>query len=228
VRCWGMLCLVMLFSSCATPRFTQVQFIKPGSVQQMVEVVPVEKGSFHAVLTAWDLNDDGTWRRTLGPWPAVIGAKGLAPAGEKREGDGRSPSGMFPLRTAFGKAEVIKTGLHYRRVNSDDFWVDDPASADYNRWVQGVPKAASYEKMLRSDGLYDVGAVIEYNTDPVVPGNGSAIFMHIWLEGGTKPTSGCVALDRIQLLRLLDWLQVYRKPAVFLVEPKDKTKPARR
>jgi L,D-peptidoglycan transpeptidase YkuD (ErfK/YbiS/YcfS/YnhG family) len=70
--------------------------------------------------------------------------------------------------------------------------------------------------MLRPDGLYDIGAVIEYNTSPVVPGQGSAIFLHIWRDGGRKPTAGCVALEKSRLRRLLAWLRADMKPVVFL------------
>ena len=76
--------------------------------------------------------------------------------------------------------------------------------------------AASYETMLRSDGLYDLGAVIRYNMDPVVSGQGSAIFIHIWRNGGRKPTAGCVALDQGRLRKLLGWLDANKHPAVWL------------
>ena len=118
---------------------------------------------------------------------------------------------------AFGREEDLKTGLAYRELTSDDFWIDDIGSPRYNDWVQGIPHdAASYETMLRPDGLYDVGAVIRYNMDPVVSGQGSAIFIHIWRNGGRKPTAGCVALDEGRLRKLLAWLDVKKNPAVWL------------
>jgi len=73
--------------------------------------------------------------------------------------------------------------------------------------------------MLRADGLYDAGAVIEYNTDPVVPGLGSAIFLHIWREDGAKPTAGCVALPEDRLRELLGWLDAEAAPVIFLGPP---------
>ena len=153
----------------------------------------------------------------LGPWPAVVGRNGIASLHEKKEGDGKTPSGAYPIVMAFGKEAVLKTGLVYRQTMDDDIWIDDSTSDQYNCWVKLPTKAASYEKMRRKDGLYDLGAVIAYNIEPVVPGNGSAIFLHVWRDYGRKPTAGCVALDRGHLRRLLKWLRADKKPEVVIL-----------
>ncbi len=134
------------------------------------------------------------WQMALEPFNAVIGKNGFAPEGEKREGDGKTPSGIYPLKMTFGYNETIKTKMPYRQALADDIWVDDPNADDYNRWVKKQKThAASYEIMKRDDNLYKYGIVIEYNTDPVIKGNGSAIFLHIW-KGEGIPTAGCVAV----------------------------------
>ena len=197
--------------------FEKEFFIDTAVIRQLVEVVPSGKNTFKATLTAWRYDHDA-WHKALGPWPAVIGKNGLARGSEKREGDGKTPSGIYPIGTAFGSAEKLDTGLFYRRTADDDIWVDDSASDQYNQWMKLPANAASYEKMRRADGLYDLGAVIEYNTDPVVPGAGSAIFIHIWRDNGQKPTAGCVALDRKHLQHLLKWLKARMNPEVILYE----------
>jgi len=190
----------------------------PSGTSQLVSVSPTRPGR-PAVMTVWERSTKG-WRRVFGPWPAAVGRNGFAPAGEKIEGDGRTPTGLFDLGVAFGREENLKTGLAYRQLTPDDFWIDDIASPRYNHWAQGIPHdATSYETMLRPDGLYDLGAVIRYNMDPVVSGQGSAIFLHIWHNGGRKPTAGCVALDRERLRTLLGWLDANKHPAVWL-DPK--------
>jgi L,D-peptidoglycan transpeptidase YkuD (ErfK/YbiS/YcfS/YnhG family) len=98
---------------------------------------------------------------------------------------------------------------------SDSYWVDDPQSPDYNRWVYGKPKAKSFERMLRDDELYKIGLIIEYNTNPVVPGHGSAIFLHIW-KGPGIPTAGCVAVAEKDLRGYLSWLAPDRAPVIAL------------
>ena len=155
------------------------------------------------------------WHLVSGPIPAVIGRNGLAPIGEKREGDGRTPSGTFELRRAFGYEKGVPTGLDYRGVTEKDFWIDAPASPFYNQWVAGDIPEVSHEMLRRQDDLYKYAIVIEYNTGPVIPGMGSAIFMHVW-RAANKPTAGCVAMAEIDLLRLLQWLDAHRNPVILL------------
>ncbi len=185
------------------------------AARQVIEVLPSRRGGFRAELTAW-VAAEGEWRKVLGPWPVVVGRNGFAAPGEKIEGDGKTPSGIFPIGIAFGKAPKLATGLPYRQSTTEDVWVDDSASAQYNTWVKMPAQATSYEKMLRPDGLYDMGAVIGYNMAPVVPGKGSAIFLHIWRDDGRRPTAGCVALHEDRLRRLLSWLKKDREPVIAL------------
>jgi len=217
-----MLCSIALIStSCAGisqythPPFQKIFSIDTAVTQQILEVVASGKNTFEATVTAWTYTGN-TWHKAFGPWPAVIGRNGLAPSGEKREGDGRTPSGIYAIGTAFGAAEKFDTGLAYQQTTDDDIWIDDSASIQYNRWVKLPTDATSYEKMRRDDGLYDLGAVIEYNTDPVAPGYGSAIFIHIWRDNGQKPTAGCVALERKHLQDLLKWLKKTHSPAILI------------
>jgi L,D-peptidoglycan transpeptidase YkuD (ErfK/YbiS/YcfS/YnhG family) len=113
---------------------------------------------------------DNHWKWVLGPMEAMIGKNGFASPGEKREGDGKTPSGIFSLKRAFGYDKTAKTKMPYRQASEEDLWVDDPNAVDYNQSVkQGETGAASYEKMKREDGQYKYGIVIEYNTDPVSP-----------------------------------------------------------
>jgi L,D-peptidoglycan transpeptidase YkuD (ErfK/YbiS/YcfS/YnhG family) len=156
------------------------------------------------------------WQPIAGPLPAMVGRNGLAPPGEKREGDGRTPSGVFPLGRAFGY-ETLPTSLPYLVLTPDMIWVDDPTSPFYNRLVekQMVGQGVSHEIMRRNDDLYKYGIVIVYNTQPVVAGFGSAIFFHIWRDGRT-PTSGCVAMAEADMLTLLRWLDPVQQPVTVI------------
>lgn len=160
--------------------------------------------------------NDTAWREAISPIDAVIGRNGFAPTGEKREGDGRTPSGIYRLGTAFGYAPSIATKMPYRQSLADDLWVDDPAAPDYNRWVkQSETRAASYEKMRRDDDLYKYGLVIEYNTRKVIENYGSAIFLHVWAGSGST-TAGCVAVSEEDILKILAWLDPVQNPVIFL------------
>jgi L,D-peptidoglycan transpeptidase YkuD (ErfK/YbiS/YcfS/YnhG family) len=140
-----------------------------------------------------------------GEAPAVCGRGGVR--ADKREGDGASPAGTFPLLHAYYRPDRVvrpSTGLPLFALRPEDGWVDDPADPQYNLPVT-LPYAASHEEMWREDGLYDLVVVIGYNTDPPVPGLGSAIFLHASAPD-FRPTDGCIAVARDILAGLLSLL----------------------
>jgi L,D-peptidoglycan transpeptidase YkuD (ErfK/YbiS/YcfS/YnhG family) len=143
-------------------------------------------------------------------WPGGAAAAACGRSGvrrDKREGDGASPAGSFPLIRAFYRADRLarpETGLPLAAMRPDAGWVDDPADPQYNRLVT-LPYAAHHEEMWRQDGLYDLVVVIGYNTAPVVPGRGSAIFLHC-AAADFVPTAGCITIARDALLALLPLL----------------------
>jgi L,D-peptidoglycan transpeptidase YkuD (ErfK/YbiS/YcfS/YnhG family) len=158
----------------------------------------------------------GRWKPVDGPIEATAGRDGFALPGEKKEGDGQTPIGFYPLELAFGYAREISTKMAYRQALDDDVWVDDTNSPDYNRWVRrGETSAASFEQMRRKDNLYKYGIVIGYNKNPVVKGRGSAIFFHVW-KGREEPTAGCIAMPEESLLRILGWLDPSANPLVVI------------
>lgn len=159
----------------------------------------------------------GGWLAVGDAIPGVAGRNGLAPPGEKREGDGRTPSGTFALKRAFGYG-ALETGLPYMVLTPEMIWIDDPTSPLYNTLAtRKEGEGGSYEIMKRDDDLYKYGIVIEYNTDPVVPGAGSAIFYHIWRNQATA-TAGCIAAAEADIVRLLGWLDAGKKPVTIIGE----------
>ncbi len=186
-----------------------------GPSTQVLLVSNLDPSSSRAAVYALDKKGSG-WEVAMAPIPATIGKKGFAAPGSKREGDGKTPSGIYPLGTVFGYAESAQTRMPYRQAARDDIWVDDASSGDYNRWAKrGATGDASYEDLRRQDDLYKFGIVIEYNMRPVVKGMGSAIFIHLW-RGEGVPTEGCVALSERSMLRILDWLNPKSKPLVIM------------
>lgn len=132
----------------------------------------------------------------------ALGRSGLSEA--KQEGDGATPVGRFPLCEILFRADRLgppPTGLPARPLTPTDGWCDDPADDNYNRPVDH-PYPASAEHLWRDDGLYDLVVVIGHNRAPVVPGMGSAIFLHVATDD-YGPTEGCVALARADLLKVL-------------------------
>jgi L,D-peptidoglycan transpeptidase YkuD (ErfK/YbiS/YcfS/YnhG family) len=128
---------------------------------------------------------------------------------DKREGDGATPAGLYPLHQLLYRADRLvrpDSRLPMAKIQATDGWCDDPADAAYNRAVT-LPHDASTEAMWRADGLYDLVVLTGHNDDPVVAGRGSAIFIHV-ASPDYGPTEGCVALSRPDLLALLPHLAV--------------------
>jgi L,D-peptidoglycan transpeptidase YkuD (ErfK/YbiS/YcfS/YnhG family) len=123
---------------------------------------------------------------------------------DKREGDGATPAGRYPLRRVLYRPDRLSapaTLLPVAALRPDDGWCDDPADPQYNRPVR-LPYAARHEELWRADALYDVVVVIGHNDAPAAAGMGSAIFMHL-ASADYRPTQGCVALALPDLLEIL-------------------------
>jgi len=185
-----------------------------GNGRQVVVVSAVRAGATTATLTAYD--GDGDDRRVVfGPWTAYVGRAGIAAVGEKREGDGRTPSGTYAFEFMFGVDPDPGVRLPFRRVTGPNIvWDDDPASPQYNQWVDtDRADAGANPEPMYVRPQYNLGAVIAYNPART-PGLGSAIFLHV---SAGRPTAGCVALPSAQLRQLLLWLDPARSPAIAVV-----------
>jgi L,D-peptidoglycan transpeptidase YkuD (ErfK/YbiS/YcfS/YnhG family) len=152
--------------------------------------------------------DSGAGRLTFGDlvMSCAIGRAGVGVAADKREGDGCTPLGVWPIRGVLlrpGKVEAVALQLPWRWVREGEGWSDDTADPAYNRPVH-LPRAYSAENLLRDDDAYDVIVVLGHNDAPPVSGQGSAIFFHL-SEG--RPTAGCVAVEREDMLKLLPLLE---------------------
>lgn len=134
--------------------------------------------------------------------PCAVGRGGVRR--DKREGDGATPAGCWPLRRLLYRADRLaapQTALPLAGIGPGDGWCDDPADSRYNRPVT-LPYGARHEKLWRDDGIYDLIVVLGHNDDPPVAGAGSAIFLHV-ARPDYAPTGGCVALAPADLLSFL-------------------------
>ena len=124
---------------------------------------------------------------------------------KKREGDHASPLGCFVLRQIFFRADRIdkpQSGLPVFALSPSDGWCVAPSDRAYNQPVS-LPHPASAETLWRDDHVYDLIVVLGHNDSPVVPGCGSAIFLHV-AQPDYAPTEGCVALAQDDLLEVLN------------------------
>lgn len=155
------------------------------------------------------------WQIITDPIPGYIGRKGFALPEKKREGDGKSPAGLFRLGLLFTYNETVNTRMPYLQSTEEDKWIDDPKSKDYNRHVRGETDARSWERLLLQSNAYKYCMVIEYNTNPVIKGRGSAIFLH--LHGSREgATAGCIAISEKDMVKILYRLDPDKKPAILM------------
>lgn len=132
----------------------------------------------------------------------ALGRSGVT--GSKHEGDGATPRGPLPVLYGFWRPDRVRrpqTALGLVAIGAGMGWCDAPADRNYNRPVP-LPYPASHEEMRRQDGLYDMGAVLDWNVTQRRRGAGSAIFLHI-ARPGFRPTEGCIAVEEKTMRRLL-------------------------
>jgi D-alanyl-D-alanine dipeptidase len=201
----------------------------PASARQLVLVVTPSWDTTAGTLRRYTRSSTGApWRRVGPAVPVVVGASGLAWGADslgaaddphKREGDGRSPAGIFPLDNAFGFASpsaMSHLRLPYVPLVPGTECVDDTASVHYNTVVDrdrvpGVDWSSS--EHMRRIAQYQVGVLVGYNTRPVRKGHGSCIFLHIW-DGPGSSTAGCTAFPRADVERLVVWLDASKHPVL--------------
>jgi D-alanyl-D-alanine dipeptidase len=165
------------------------------------------------------------WTAVGDPFPIVVGRTGVAWAQDsapekatvfKKEGDGKSPAGAFPLTLVFASAvKPEQLTFPYTKLEEFTECVDDVKSTHYNKIVNRMQVGnfdwKSSEKMLAVGEQYSLGVFVAYNAYPVTNGNGSCIFLHIWKDSST-PTAGCTAMERPNLERIVGWLDVKKNP----------------
>lgn len=204
--------------------------------EQAVIVVTPDWNADQGTLRTYE-RSNGIWREVGTRQPVMVGRNGSAwglglhagqpPGPVKREGDGRSPAGVFGIGEAFGYAEKAGTSLPYAAMRASHYCMDVSGSPFYNqivdaRTVGAAAVARSTEPMrldlhAAGDQRYRLGFAIEHNPH-AQPDAGSCIFAHLWKRPGDA-TAGCTAMSDSTMDRLLGWLRPERHP-VFVLMPK--------
>ncbi len=208
----------------------------PSSSGQLIVVVSASSEADHGTIRRFERETgESGWKLAGEPARVTLGRNGLglgiglheieatvdgAGMPVKREGDGKSPAGVFRLSSAFGYAPVEQMGeisIPYMHVTDRLECVDDANSAWYNQVVsrdsvEDVDWQSS-EQMLMDGIWYEKGIVVDHNTGPASPGAGSCIFLHNW-TGPTDTTSGCTAMDPAILTGIVQWIDASRDPVL--------------
>lgn len=204
----------------------------PDDCTQLIVGVAPDWNSMRGRVQLFERSPGGPWSATTQPVPALFGKSGLAwgtgiagqnePGLRKKERDGRAPAGIFAIGKVYTYDAQLPPGADYpfHQVTEADLWSDDPRSPNYNRHVvidpKNPPTNYTHERMRSADFAYRWLVEIRHNSDPPVPGNGSAIFFHL-RRGVNRPTTGCTSMAQADLVKLISWLRSARHPCYVLL-----------
>lgn len=222
--------LILSLSACNSGRSGQAPI--PDDCRQLILVTTPSRRASQGTLYRFEHNNKNkTWRcpEKYSPVPIVLGRSGLGWGlglhslsddlhPRKREGDGRSPEGIFFLGAAFGRkapTELEGIQIPYRQITKTLECIDDTNSQYYNRLVENdqIPKIDwhSSEVIHCSPTAYYLGVVVEHNYPEPVRGAGSCIFLHCW-TGAADSTAGCTTMSPQNMETLIRWLQESARP----------------
>jgi L,D-peptidoglycan transpeptidase YkuD (ErfK/YbiS/YcfS/YnhG family) len=202
----------------------------PSNSDQLIVVITGSFDTQDAHLFRFQREDSfHPWINVTEAIPAIVGRNGLGwgiglqhPDSTltplKKEGDGKSPAGVFTLSAVFGYAPVENMdGLKMPYIHIVEMLecVDDVNSLYYNSMVMRTAVDSvdweSSERMWRGKIWYEQGVVVDHNMNPAQPGCGSCIFLHNW-AGPDDTTSGCTAMDPAELRKIIFWLDSSKNP----------------
>ena len=226
---------LVLLAGCAHQPPRSVEASHWRQAQQLVLVTTSDWDADRGLQRHYERTPTG-WHQVGNPQPVMVGRSGAAwglglhdaghPGPIKREGDGRSPAGVFAIGEAFGYAPTAQTSLPYAAMQASNYCVDVSGSPLYNRIVDadvvGADAVAQATEPMRrdlhadGDQRYRLGFVIGHNT-ATRPMAGSCIFAHLW-KSPDDPTTGCTAMAPPAMETLLGWLRPERHP-VFVLLP---------
>lgn len=190
-------CSSVVKNDCTCP----CRMLRDDSVSKLIVVEPYNTSYAKIYLLE---KDDAKWKK-VGFFSGRIGRNGSVNAAEKKEGDGKTPKGIYSLPRGFG-TKYVKTNLPYKVLDGTEYWVDDSSSKYYNTMQIAKNKKDitwnSAEHLVDNAVEYQYAIVIDYNNPPVKD-KGSAIFFHV---ENNKATSGCVAVSKENMLKIMSWI----------------------
>jgi L,D-peptidoglycan transpeptidase YkuD (ErfK/YbiS/YcfS/YnhG family) len=186
----------------------------PAETTQVVRTISTHRwcrARYCTVTQAWQ-KVDGTWR-LLRQFRSTIGPNGW---GKTKEGDNRSPVGVFRIVVTFSSGK--RPGPMPWRQRKPTSNVSDTPGRTYNTWIE-VPGLHSGNRPSMRWGWW-----IDYNHPRLtpgrgpapVPGKGSGIFYHTSKPGHrSAPTEGCTQVGNPRSMRwLTQWLRPKAQPRV--------------
>ena len=180
--------------------------------QEAEQLIIVDAYGVQADVYMFEKNNENLWIDLDLKCSGYVGANGVDQ--KQMEGDKITPQGLYSVGDAFYIENQPSTWLNTFKITDETYWVDDPDSAFYNMKVEGDQNKDwnSAEHMIDYYSSYKYGCVINYNTNTIESGKGSAIFMHC----GNSVTSGCIAVPEADMLRYLEVLNTAKNPYILI------------
>jgi len=134
-----------------------------------------------------------------------VGKRGIGI--KKKEGDLITPQGKYKIKYILYRKDRVKIKSKIKKIiiKKEMGWCDDPNSKKYNKLIK-LPSVYKYEKLYKSENVYDIIIVLNYNMSPIIKNKGSAIFIHVAKKNYEK-TQGCVAVKKADLLKITENLK---------------------
>lgn len=182
------------------------------------------KKVYKARLYTFERNAHHQWEEVFPDFKVNLGVNGMVSKEQKKEADLKTPTGYYALPFAFGYAKDIETKLTFVELTKEHVWVCDTSSAAYNTMI--VDRDGKYlnnklnERLFRNDELNRYAIVIDYNTNPIVKGKGSAIFIHVERFENHR-TAGCISMPKEKVIQLIQWLDDSKHPHIYISKQVD-------
>lgn len=182
-------------------------------------ILVVGKGNYDATVSYYKKKESeaigpavsaGGWEHKFSV-EGVVGKNGIT--SEKKEGDSKTPEGVYQFTLAFGLFDNPGSQIPYHKIQMGDYWVDDSASVYYNKLVNvnSTPKSwNSAEDMMACVPYYNYGLALNYNEE-CVPGEGSAIFIHCTKSTADTGSAGCVRIPQEKMKQLVESVDEHTK-----------------
>ena len=204
----------------------------PDDCTQLIVGTAPNWNSMRGQMQLFERTPGGKWEAVAPAVPVLFGKHGLAwgsgLAGQNEAGlrkverDGRAPAGVFKIGKIYTYDAQLPAGANFpfHQVTTADAWIDDVKHPDYNRFVRidpaNPPPWFGKQKMRHNDFAYRWLVEVRHNSDPPVPGAGSAIFFHI-RRGVSRPSAGCTTMAESDLVKMITWLRAPRNPCYVLL-----------
>ena len=144
----------------------------------------------------------------------AIGKKGIG--NKRKEGDLITPKGQYKIKYILYRKDRVKISSKLKKkvIKKNMGWCNDTKSKQYNKLVK-LPFTYSHEKLYKKENIYDIVLVLNYNMNPIKKNKGSAIFIHV-AKNNFKKTEGCVAIKKVNLIKLINEINPNSKVKIFL------------